>query len=242
MKNIENIYNNPISCRDCRMSSLCIPLSLRPEELNKLDQVIKRGSPFQATQAVFNSTDKFTAVYAVRSGSIKSFCIDEDGREQVTGFYLPGELFGWDGLAEGYYQNTAIALETTSVCEIPYNKLELLSASIPSIYKHTMKLIGKEINADQKLIALLAGNSAHQRLASLLLSISNRLAQQKLSSTHFRLPMSRSEISNYLGLTVETVSRGFSYFKKKGYLNVNQKEVELVDIPGLELLISNPEE
>jgi CRP/FNR family transcriptional regulator len=105
-----------------------------------------------------------------------------------------------------------------------------------------MRLVGKEINADQKLIALLAGNSAHQRLASLLLSISNRLAQQKLSSTHFRLPMSRGDISNYLGLTVETVSRGFSYFKIKGYLTVNKKEVELLDIPGLELLVSNPEE
>ena len=242
MKNIENVYNNPVSCRDCRMSSLCIPLSLRSEELYKLDQVIQRGSPFQARQAVFNSADKFTAVYAVRSGSIKSFCIDNDGREQVTGFYLPGEIFGWDGLAEGLYQNTAIAMETTSVCEIPYSQLELLSTTIPSIHKHMMKLIGREITADQKLIALLAGNTAHQRLASLLMSISARLAQQKLSPTRFRLPMSRSEISNYLGLTVEKVSRGFSHFQRKGYLIVNKKEVELVDIPGLELLISNPEE
>jgi CRP/FNR family transcriptional regulator len=224
------------------MSSLCIPLSLRPEELSKLDQVIKRGSPFQATQAVFKSADKFNSIYVVRSGSIKSFCIDHDGREQVTGFYLAGELFGWDGLAEGYYQNTAIALETTSVCEIPYSQLELLNATIPSIHKHTMRMIGKEINADQKLIALLAGNSAHQRLASLLLSISSRLSQQKLSSTHFRLPMSRGEISSYLGLTVETVSRGFSYFKRKGYMIVNQKEIELIDIPALKQLISNPEE
>jgi CRP/FNR family transcriptional regulator, anaerobic regulatory protein len=242
LNSIENAYNNPVSCRDCRMSTLCIPLSLRSDELYKLDQIIQRGSPFQMRQAVFNSGDKFTAVYAVRSGSIKSFCIDNDGREQVTGFYLPGEIFGWDGLAEGYYQNTAIALETTSVCEIPFNQLELLGATLPSIRKHMLKLVGREITADQKLIALLAGNTAHQRLASLLMSISGRLAQQKLSSTRFRLPMSRSEISSYLGLTVETVSRGFSHFKKKGYLTVNKKEVELVDIPGLELLISNPEE
>jgi CRP/FNR family transcriptional regulator len=224
------------------MNSLCIPLSLKSDELYKLDQAIQRGSPYQARQAVFNSADKFTAVYAVRSGSIKSFCIDDDGREQVTGFYLPGEIFGWDGLAEGNYQNTAIALETTSVCEIPYNQLELLSSTIPSIHKHMMKLIGREIHADQKLIALLAGSSAHQRLASLLLSISARLKQQKLSSTRFRLPMSRGEISNYLGLTVETVSRAFSHFQKMGYLKVNKKEIELVDKPSLEQLITNPEE
>lgn len=242
MKSIENVYNNPVSCRDCRMSALCIPLSLKSEELYKLDQIIQRGSPYQARQAVFNSAEKFKAVYAVRSGSIKSFCIDDDGREQVTGFYLPGEIFGWDGLAEGNYQNTAIALETTSVCEIPYSQLELLSTTVPSIHKHMMKLVGREITADQKLIALLAGNSAHQRLASLLLSISNRLRQQKLSSTRFRLPMSRGEISNYLGLTVETVSRGFSHFQREGYLKVNKKEIEIIDKSSLEQLINNSEE
>lgn len=242
MKSIENVYNNPVSCRDCRMSTLCIPLSLRPDELYKLDQIIQRGSPYQARHSVFNSGDKFTSVYAVRSGSIKSFCIDDEGREQVTGFYLPGEIFGWDGLAENYYQNTAIALETTSICEIPYSQLDQLASSISSIHKHVMKLVAREITADQKLIALLAGNSAHQRLASLLLSISARLAQQKLSSTRFRLPMSRGEISNYLGLTVETVSRAFSHFQRMGYLAVNKKEIELIDKPGLEQLLTNPEE
>ena len=114
-------------------------------------------------------------------------------------------------------------METTSICEIPYGQLELLSTTIPSIQKHVIKLLSKEINSDQKLIALLAGNSAHQRLASLLLSISARLAQQKLSSTRFRLPMSRGEISNYLGMTVETVSRAFSHFQRKKYL-IGQQE------------------
>jgi len=239
LKNTETVYTSPISCRECRMNTLCIPLSLRSDELYKLDQLIHRGTPLQARQAVFYSGDKFTSIYAVRSGSIKQFCVDDDGREQVTGFYLPGELFGWDGLAENHYQNTAVALETTSVCEIPFDQLEQLGASIPSIQRHVMRLISREISSDHKLIALLAGHSAHQRLASLLLSFSDRLAQQKLSSTRFRLPMSRGEISNYLGLTVETVSRAFSHFQRMNYLIVNKKEIELVDIPGLELLISN---
>jgi CRP/FNR family transcriptional regulator len=242
LKNIENVYTNPSSCRNCRMNSLCISTSLRPEELYKLDQVIKRGSPFQAQQAIFKSGDKYSSVYAVRSGSVKTSCIDADGREQVTGFYLPGEIFGWDGLADNFHHNTAVALETTSVCEIPYHQLELLVSTTPPVNRHVMKLVGKEINADQKLIALLAANSAHQRLASLLLSISARLAQQKLSSTRFRLPMSRGEISNYLGLTVETVSRAFSYFQRAGYLKVNKKEIELIDKRRLERLLTNPEE
>lgn len=242
VKNTETVFSSPVSCRDCRMSALCIPLSLKSDELYKLEQVIHRGSPLQAREPVFHCGDKFRAVYAVRSGSVKSFCIDHDGREQVTGFYLPGEIFGWDGLADDQHQNTAIALETTSICEIPFDQLEGLGATIPSIQKHVMRLISREITTDQKLIALLAGNSAHQRLASLLLSISARLAQQKLSSTRFRLPMSRGEISNYLGLTVETVSRAFSYFQRKKYLAVNKKEIELLDKPGLERLISNSEE
>ncbi len=242
LKNIEHAYTNPSSCRDCRMNSLCISNVLRPEELYKLDQIIKRGSPFQAQQAIFKSGDKYTSLYAVRSGSVKTFCLDTDGREQVTGFYLPGETFGWDGLNTNYHQNTAVALETTSVCELPYHQLELLGSTTPPVSKHVVKLIGKEINTNQKLIALLAANSAHQRVASLLLSISARLAKQKLSSTRFRLPMSRGEISNYLGLTVETVSRAFSYFQRTGYLKVNKKEIELVDKQRLERLLTHPEE
>lgn len=242
LKNTESVYSNPASCRDCRMNALCISTSLRPEELYKLDQIIKRGSPFQAQQAIFKSGDKYSSVYAVRSGSVKTFCIDADGREQVTGFYLPGEIFGWDGLANNFHQNTAVALETTSVCEISYHQLEFLFSTTPPVNRHIMKLIGREINADQKLIALLAANSAHQRVASLLLSISARLAQQKLSSTRFRLPMSRGEISNYLGLTVETISRTFSYLQRTGYLKVNKKEIELVDKRRLERLLTHPEE
>ena len=132
-------------------------------------------------------------------------------------------------------------METTSICEIPYGQLEQLNSTVPSIQKHVIKLLSKEINTDQRLIALLAGNSAHQRLASLLLNISARLAQQKLSSTRFRLPMSRGEISNYLGMTVETVSRAFSHFQRQKYLIVNKKEIELIDKPALQQLISNPD-
>ncbi len=190
----------------------------------------------------FLAATPFTSIYAVRSGSIKSFCIDADGREQVTGFYFPGEIFGWDGLADEQHQNTAIALETTSICEIPYEQLDNLGNSIPSVQKYVMKLLSREINADQRLIALLAGNSARQKLASLLLSISDRLAQQGLSSTRLWLPMSRGEISNYLGLTVETVSRVLGHFQRSKYLTVNKKEIEILNKQALRDLMHSAEE
>lgn len=239
MKHMETIFACPISCRNCRMSSLCIPMSLRSDELYKLDQIILRGKPLQVRQSIFRAGDPFTSIYAVRSGSVKAFRLDDDGREQVVAFYLPGEIFGWDGLADSHYQNTAVALETTSVCEIPFEQLDHLASSITSIQNYTTKLMSREIINGQRLIALLAGNSAHQRLASLLISLSDRLALQKLSSTRFRLPMSRGDISNYLGLTVETVSRTFSYFQKMGYLRVNKKEVELLNLDALQEVIAD---
>ena len=224
------------------MNSICLPVGLDASDLDKLEVLIERKKPLQPREGVFLSGEPFTSIYAVRSGSIKSFCIDADGREQVTGFYFPGELFGWDGLANEHYQNTAIALETTSLCEIPYEKLNNLGNSIPSVQKYVMKLISREINADQQLIALLAGNSAQQKLASLLLSISDRLVQQKLSSTRLWLPMSRGEIGNYLGLTVETVSRVLGHFQRKKYLAVNKKEIEILNKKALRDLIRSPEE
>jgi|TARA_B110000879_G_scaffold60874_1_gene85416 CRP/FNR family transcriptional regulator len=224
------------------MNSICLPVGLDASDLDKLEVLIERKKPLQPREGVFLSGEPFTSIYAVRSGSIKSFCIDADGREQVTGFYFPGELFGWDGLANEHYQNTAIALETTSLCEIPYEKLDNLGNSIPSVQKYVMKLISREINADQQLIALLAGNSAQQKLASLLLSISDRLVQQKLSSTRLWLPMSRGEIGNYLGLTVETVSRVLGHFQRKKYLAVNKKEIEILNKKALRDLIRSPEE
>jgi len=224
------------------MNRLCLPLGLDANDLNKLEQLIERKKPLQPREGVFSSGDPFSSIYAVRSGSIKSFCIDPDGREQVTGFYFPGEIFGWDGLANNQYQNTAIALETTSLCEIPYEQLDELGNSIPPIQKYLMKLISREINADQQLIALLAANSAQQKLASLLLSISDRLLQRKLSSTRILLPMSRGEISNYLGLTVETVSRVLGVFQRKKYLAVNKKEIEILDMQALRDLMLSTEE
>jgi CRP/FNR family transcriptional regulator len=235
-------FAKPFSCHTCRMNSLCLPLGLDADNLHKLDELIDRKKPLQPREGVFFSGDPFTSIYAVRSGSIKSFCIDSDGREQVTGFYFPGEVFGWDGLTDEQYQNTAVALETTSLCEIPYQQLDDLGTCIPSIKKYVMKLISREINADQRLIALLAGNSAQQKLASLLLSISDRLAQQGLSSTRLWLPMSRGEISNYLGLTVETVSRVLGHFQRNKILAVNKKDIDILDMRALRDVMHSTEE
>ncbi|MGH1469836.1 MAG: fumarate/nitrate reduction transcriptional regulator Fnr [Cellvibrionaceae bacterium] len=233
-----------VSCSQCRLNTLCLPIALHVEEIEKVDNIIQRGRPLHKGEFLFHDEDAFTAVYAVRSGCIKTVSISGEGQEQVTGFYLPGEILGMDGIAQGKHTNSAIALETSAICEIPFSHLENLSTEIPSLQRHVFQILGKEIAIDQQLITLLSKNSADERVATLLLSISSRNNRRNLSATHFRLPMSRAEIGNYLGLTVETVSRVLSRLQKNHLITADKKEITLLDLAKLRDLaqgVSNEE-
>lgn len=226
-------HNPQTSCGDCRLGSICLPLAMEDDDIIKLDEIVQRGRPLQKSEHLYRENDNFASVYAVRSGTIKTYRLTSDGQEQVTGFYFPGEIIGMDGISKDHYANSAKALETASVCEIPFNSLEQLSTQFPSMQRHFFQLMSQEITNDQQLITLLSKNSAEERVAALLTSISARNARRKLSATSFRLPMSRTDIGNYLGLTIETVSRVFSRFNKQGLINVEGKEVTLLDSDGL---------
>jgi len=228
--------NGTTSCQNCRMNPLCLPLALQERDMNQLDRVIERGKPLQRKQTVFFVGDNYQGVYAVRSGAIKTAITNGDGTEQITGFYLPGEIFGWDGLANGRHTNTATALETTAICAIPAQRMDELSLTLPDLGRHFMRLMSREISADQQMLALLGKSSAEQRIAALLLSISNRLERQRLSATRFSLPMSRAEIGNYLGLTVETVSRVFTRFQTKGLIAADKRDITLLAPDQLQAL------
>ena len=231
----QQCHNKPhISCSDCSLSSICLPISLHVEDINRLNDIIQRSRPLQKGEYLYHAGDKFHSVYAVRSGSIKAINTTDGGLEQVTGFYLPGEIMGMDGIGNNQHANSAIALETSAVCEIPFARLEELSIKIPQLQRHFFQLMSREITQDQQLITLLSKNSAEERIASLLLSISSRNSRRKLSPTSFRLPMSRADIGNFLGLTVETVSRVFSRFQKKNLLDVNKKEITITDMNALQ--------
>ncbi len=229
-------HNIEVNCNQCRMSALCLPIALKIEEIDRLNDIVQRGRPTHKDQYIYRDGDPFKAVYAVRSGAIKTFAANQQGIEQVTGFYLPGEIFGMDGIAHTQHRSSAQALETSAICEIPFSRLEDLSLKLPSLQRHFFKLMSKEITSDQQLIALLSKNSAEERVATLLLSISARNALRQLSGTRFRLPMSRADIGNYLGLTVETVSRVFSRFQKQGFLLVDKREIEIVNLNALQEL------
>jgi len=228
-----------IACESCSLHQLCLPLGLEGDDLDRLEDIIKRSHPLKKNETIFHQGDHFQAVYAIRSGSVKTITVADDGSEQITGFHLPGELVGLDAVSNDCHPCSAKALETTSYCEIPFMQLENLSGELPSLRHQLLKIMSKEITHDANLLMLLGKKTADERLASLLLSLSNRLSNRGFSATEFNLSMSRNDIANYLGLAVETVSRLFTRFQDQGLIKVDGKYVQLLTLKNLKGMISD---
>jgi CRP/FNR family transcriptional regulator len=186
---------------------------------------------------VFRAGDQSHALFAVRSGCLKTYCTTEDGNEQVLGFTLPGELVGLDGMGDDAYASNSVVLETTSICELPYDRLEEMCHSLSGLNHQLMRLASKEITADQRMQLLLAKHTAEEKLAAFFLSLSTRYKPRGLSATNFNLPMSRQDIGNYLGLAIATVSRLFARFQEEGLLKVNRREITITDLPRLKGMV-----
>lgn len=231
-------HNVNISCASCRLNELCLPIALNKSEIHQLDEIVERNRPYKKGDHLYRQSDEFKSVYAVRSGSFKSYVLSDNGQGRVTGFYLPGEIIGMDGIASKHYANSTAALEHSSICEIPFSQLERLSHELPNMQHHFFAIMGNEIAKDQQIHTLLSSYTAEERTASFLLGLSSRYSRVSLSPTRFLLPMTRSDIGEYLGLTVETVSRIFTALQRKGLIDVNNREVELLDIEALRAIIS----
>jgi len=220
-------------CQTCSLNALCMPLSLTENDMERLDDIIRRGRPIQKGQLLFQQGEEFQSVFAVRTGALKTYTLASNGEEQITGFHLASELIGLSGYDAGSYPLTAKALETTTVCEIPLQQLDGLADELPDLRKQLMRTMGTEIRHDQNMMLLLSKKNAEERVASFLLDISQRYQRRGFSSTHFRLPMSRVDISNYLGLAVETISRVFTRFQKNELIETQGKEIILKDVDTL---------
>lgn len=229
-------HDKRVSCGNCRLNTICLPITFHVDDIDRLNDIIQRGRPLQKGEYLYRANDTFQSVFAIRSGAVKALTLSDNGSEQITGFYLPGEVVGMDGIADNRYTNSVIALETASVCEIPFNRMEDLSLKIPTLQRHFFQLLSREITQDQHIIALLSKSSAETRIAALLLSISTRNNRRQLSATRFHLPMSRTDMGNFLGLTIETVSRIFSRLQKQGILAADKKEITILDLPALTAL------
>ncbi len=227
-----------VACRNCTLGTLCLPVGLAPEDVERLDDIVKRSRPLHRGDYLFRSGERFRSLYVVKTGSVKTYAPNEEGGEQVLGFHLPGEVIGLDAIEKEVHACSAKVLETSAICEVPFARLEELSNSVPSLQHQIYRLLSKEISQDTEMLLLLGKKSADERLATFLLSMSKRLRTRGLSPTDFYLSMSRHEIGNYLGLAVETVSRLFTRFQDEGLLKVDRKHVQLLDLDVLEAVVS----
>lgn len=227
------------ACAQCNLQELCLPFGLVNEEIDRLDEMVTGRRRLKRNQNLYRDGDAFEAIYAVRTGSFKTDVVFEDGRTQVTGFQMSGEILGLDGISTDQHSCNAVALEDSEVCVIPFAKLEELSREIESLQRQFHKMMSGEIVRDHGVMMLLGSMRAEERLAAFLINLSRRLTQRGFSAAEFHLRMTREEIGSYLGLKLETVSRAFSRFQENGLITVQQKHIRIRDIEGLKTLGNN---
>ena len=221
------------ACANCNVREICQPAGLTLEELDQLDALVDVRRNVRRGDTLYRAGEPFNALYAVRSGFFKSRITYEDGRDQVIGFSMAGEILGMDGIGQDTHNCDAVALEDSEICSIPYGRLEELSREISSLQRHFHKIMSREIVRESGIMMLLGVMRAEERIAAFLLNLSQRLNARGYSPVEFHLRMTREEIGSYLGLKLETVSRAFSKFHKEDLIEVDQKFVRIKSIEGL---------
>ncbi len=231
-----SLRNMQRACRTCSLHELCLPLGVAETDIDLLEKIVHRSRPLPRGKHLFREGDPFTSIFVARSGAVKSFTVDTQGNEQVIGFHLPGELLGLDGLTEGVHAASARTLETVSVCEVPFERLEDTARQIPALQHQLLRLMSREITKREEQLLSLGKQSPERRLAVLLLSLSVRFSQRGYSSTRFVLPMARIDIANFLGLAAETVSRLLRRLQDTNVLAIDGRAVEILDLAELRAL------
>ena len=216
-------------CRGCALGVLCRHPINTEQKSKRADCALTRNQLFNKGDYLFHQGEPFESIYIIRSGSIKIYVLTGDGQEQVTNFQFSGEVLGFSGLSTGTYSVSAVAMETTSICKISFADLEELSLNSSVLRQDIYSIMGRELQQFETMIMTLSKKTSEERVAGFLLKISDHYEQQGYSATCFRLPMSRNEIGNFLGLAVETISRVFSKLQKRSLIQVNGKEIELLD-------------
>ncbi len=229
--------SHKISCLDCRLAELCLPYGLKKEEITLLTGIVKTKRPMQIDERVYMQDNECQSLFAVKSGSFRSYIANSEGAEQTIGFYLPGEIMGLDSLQNGRFSCTSVALETSTVCELPLPRLNELCGKIPGLQAQMMRILGKEIVSDHDKIILLGHRSAREKLATFLLMLSKRYGALGFSSTEFNLTMRRHDIANFLGLTIETVSRQLTDLTKNGIITVKQRGIQINNLDLLKAIV-----
>ena len=235
-----DIHSIKVACSSCNLRELCMPVGLNPDEMSRLDSVISTRKRVKRGAALFNHGDRFSSLYAVRSGFFKTRVTSADGRDQVTGFQMTGEILGMAGIVNDYHSCDAVALEDAEVCVMPFDRIESLSREFSALQHHVHKIMSREIVRDHGVMLLLGSMRAEERLAAFLLNLVQRLQSRGFSQSELVLRMTREEIGSYLGMKLETVSRTFSKFVEEGIIEVRQRYVQIKDTEALRRLVNPP--
>ncbi len=227
-----------VACSNCNLRELCMPMGLDDEEMRRVDEVVATRRKVSRGENLFRNSDKFNALFAIRTGFFKTRISSEDGRDQVTGFQMAGEIIGLDGIVNDQHTCDAVALEDAEVCVMPFDRIEELSREINSLQRHVHKIMSREIVRENGVMLLLGSMRAEERLAAFLLNLVQRLHARGFSQSELILRMTREEIGSYLGLKLETVSRTFSKFVDDGFVEVKQRHVRILNPEGLKLIVN----
>jgi CRP/FNR family transcriptional regulator len=238
---IHEIVRAHITCPTCRLRDLCIMEGLDAQALHELEAVVTDGVRLKKGETLFRTGDRFTALYAIRSGSCKTVSLSESGHDQVAGYHMAGEIIGTDGIGTDVHGCQAVALEDTEVCALPFTRIETLGRQNIRFQHNLHRLLSREITRERGMMLLLGTMHAERRLASFLLDLSERYHARGYSSFEFVLRMTREEICSYLGLKLETVSRLFSRFQRDGLVQVQGRVVKLLDRISLKRLLDSAE-
>ena len=232
-----NLKQLQTHCSTCSLRELCLPMGLSEEEVEHLDRLVSNRRQLKRGDCLYRNGDAFASIYAVRSGFFKSRVTSDDGRDQVTGFHMPGEIIGMDGIGTERHTLDTVALEDSEVCVIPFSRLEEISHEVKNLQRQFHKVMSRELVRDQGVMMLLGTMRAEERVSAFLINLSQRFLARGWSPSDFHLRMTREEIGSYLGLKLETVSRLFSRFQEEGLVSVQQKHIRILDVPGLKKIV-----
>ncbi len=229
-----NIATIKASCSNCNLQEICVPRGLGKQGLEELDRLVQKSKLLHKGDFLFRSGEEFKALYAVKLGSVKIYIIDKQGVEQIVGFYFPGEILGLDGIEHHKHSCYASAMETSSLCPIPYSDFSEVCLRVPDFQEQMFRLLSKEFTHENKMLLSINNKNSEEKIATFLSSLAFRFKKLGYSDKEFYLPMSRQEIGNYLGLRIETVSRVFTKFQKKELIELQKKLITIKDNALLE--------
>lgn len=235
--------NNPLSksdmsCSNCRVRGLCLSVGLSSADTERLAAIIPQRLKIKKGAALFHAGDPLRSLYAVRFGCFKTTISSEDGREQLTGFQMPGELLGINAISNDHHVCDAVTLEDSEVCPIHFTQLEHLSRELPLLQHNLSRILSREVVRDHAMLLLMGNLNAEERLAAFLLDLSNRMQSRGYSPSAFVLRMTREDIGSYLGLRLETVCRAIAHLRENDIVRISGRAVEIVSLARLKALVS----